>query len=188
MSDWTPKDGTPEEIQTPETDSSTETKIDREKRYKDAQADVTKSRQELAELKKAKESTEQPQEVDDDAQAKKWMKEQGYATQEEIEKRFQAEQWFRDILVGDPTLKQHEQAIRDLQKTTGKAYEDIIVEYNFSSKDKLSKAMEQGGFAGNKEPSKPSKKPMSQMTMEEFAKWEKDNLRKGGAFTKAWSF
>jgi len=64
-----------------------------------------------------------------------------------------------------------EVAIKELAKSTWAAPEDIIEKYGFKSKDKLAKAKAQWDVKWS-----PSDKPksISDMSMDEYAKWKKD--------------
>lgn len=50
------------------------------------------------------------------------------------------ESQFDNILENNPNLKKNEKAIRDLQKSSGKSFEEIVIEYGFTTSDKLAKA------------------------------------------------
>jgi hypothetical protein len=107
------------------------------------QSDYTRKTQELAEQRKALEQTKSESEPDEVKNAKEFLKSEGYVTKEDLE-RIKAEQAdemkLQRIFDQNPDLKAHEQAIRAIGKTDNSAYEDIIVKYNFSTKDKLAKA------------------------------------------------
>jgi hypothetical protein len=47
---------------------------------------------------------------------------------------------FRDLLKAYPSLADQEQAIRDLQKVHGGSFEEIAINYKFTTSDKLEKA------------------------------------------------
>lgn len=108
------------------------------------QSDYTKKTQELAkereDLQKKSDSWSATMEEE---QLLKWLKERWVVTKDELEKvktEATMEQSLSDILRSNPELKQHEQAIRALQKSEWTSWEDVIAKYGFATADKLAKA------------------------------------------------
>lgn len=115
---------TPEqEVQTAEDWHEVQEVIDWEKRFKDTQAELTR----------VKQQKQESQENNDPEQVKSYLKDLWFVSKEEIER----ERQMNALLEYNPELKKHAKAIETLAKAEGKAYEDIIEEYWFWSKDKL---------------------------------------------------
>jgi hypothetical protein len=111
-----------------------------------------------------------------------YIKEAGLITkdkmQEEIEaiRRQQNDQVeLTRIFESNPSLKQHEEAIKALAKTDNSALEDIIVKYNFLSSDKLKKAKERS-IVGSSSKEQDKVLDIKNMTPEQ---WEKFKAEKG---------
>lgn len=159
------------------------------------QSDYTKKTQELAKQRKELESQKQSELSDDEKQLLWWLKEHWVQTdfnpeklKESIKAEVANEQSFRTILLQNPDLARHEKAIKDLQKQTGAAYEDIIVNYWFSTTDKLSKAKSQSTMVGDRWLDKPKTKSIKDMSPEEYLKRKKSNVDQSGKLKRVSSF
>lgn len=150
------------------------------------QSDYTKKTQEISKEREQlqmlqKKSDDWSSTTEDEALLKR-LKERWVVTKDELERvKIEAtmDQSFSDILRTNPELKQHEAAIRALQKSEGTAWEDVITKYGFASADKLEKA-KQGKMVGDSSSSPKVKDPM-QMTDKE---WEQYKLEK--SLNKSW--
>lgn len=174
----TPEEGTPElDIQTPQDWQEDNW----EKRYKDAQAEITRARQELAEYKRQPQYNE-PQDNNDPEQVKSYLKDLWFVSKDEIER----EKAFGSIIDANPDLKQYGSAIRTLAEKENLAYEDVIEKYWFSDKDKLAKAKERRMVWERSFDAPP--KSISDLTDAEWSEWQKQNLWKNNKLQKAGSF
>lgn len=141
------------------------------------QSDYTRKTQMLAEERKRLDELKQKQEPDEVVQAREFLKQENVVTKDDLEnfyKQQQYEIWFNDLLKVSPELKKHEEAIRALQRSTGWAYEDVIVKYGFSSSDKVAKAKEARYSLEGMNPKLQDKKSIKDMTPEEYAKFRKE--------------
>lgn len=147
------------------------------------QADFTRKTQELAkqreELQKKQEDATTPDEI---AAVETLRKKYGFVTREELDK--QSKQMAEDLKLNqlfdsNPDLKQYEWAIREIGKSTDMAYEDIIVKYGFSSKDKLQKARDSRWEVKGSLDKGQKQKSIKEMTTEEYLKWKKEHMGKG---------
>ena len=130
------------------------------------QSDYTKKTQELSKIKKESTLT------DDERNAIEFLKNSGFATKEDLEQftRSQAQEvTLQQIMSENPDLKPYEQAIKDLSKTLSIAPEDVIEKYGFKSKDKLSRAKEQGDVKGSLSQ---KQKSISEMNDKEYAEYK----------------
>ena len=128
--------------------------------YKKLQAEYTKSRQELSELKKTSELS------DEDKAAIDFIKRNWFVTKQEIAQ----EAKFKDIIAANPDLKPYETAIKEIADTKNIALEDVIEKYGFKSKDKLAKAKSQWDVKWTPEK---KDKPIAEMTSKEYADYKK---------------
>ena len=149
------------------------------------QSDYTRKTQELAEQRKTLETVEEEAPSDDVLNAREFLKSEGVITKKELQE-FKAtqenESKLKTILDRNPDLKQHESAIRAIWQTDNSAYEDIVVKYNFSTKDKLAKARAANSSIKWANPRGESKqKSIMDMSSEEYSKWKAENWVKGGS-------
>ena len=134
--------------------------------YKRLQAEYTKSRQELSDIKKNSELS------DEDKAAIDFIKNNWFVTKEDLEwltKKQAHEANLSNIIASNPDLKPFESAIREIWKSWDIAYEDIIQKYGFKSKDKLSKARSQWDVKWMPEK---KDKPIKDMTSEEYTQYK----------------
>ena len=134
--------------------------------YKKLQAEYTRSRQELSELKKTSELS------DEDKAALDFLKKSGFVTKDDLEsmsKRQVQDAQLKDIIASNPDLKPFEWAIKELWKSWEMAYEDIIQKFGFKSKDKLAKAKSQWDIKWMPEK---KDKSISEMTPDEYKKYK----------------
>lgn len=154
---------------------------DYEKKYKELQAEFTRKSQKLAELEKQSQqsSTKANSNADEEEQLKNWLKTNGFVSKDELEathKKTIQETEFNDLLRYYPELKKNENAIRDLAESTWKSYEEIALDYNFTSSDKLQKAKEsRNKMLWNGNPVKNSKpKSLRDASIEEYEQWKQE--------------
>lgn len=116
-----------------------ENSTDREAQYKALQSWFTKQAQELKALREAQ---EQWQQLDQNGEERKeWIKQNVLEPElAKLRSSMWAEQHFTQLMEANPALKPYERAIKDIADTKWIAYEDVIQDYWFGSKDKLSKA------------------------------------------------
>lgn len=145
------------------------------------QSDYTRKTQALAEERKQieelKQKYQQKQEPEEVLQAREFLKQENVVTKDDLENFYKQQQYeigFNDLLKVSPELKKHEEAIRALQRSTGWAYEDVIVKYGFSSSDKVSKAKEARYSLEGMNPKQSGVKSVKDMTPEEYAKFRKE--------------
>jgi hypothetical protein len=120
------------------------------------QSDFTRKTQALAEEKRKLESIQQSDDEPDDVKAAEaFLKSKGYLTKAEMDAMLEAklktqkdEVTLEKIIDANPTLKQHEEAIRKIAQIDNSAIEDIVVKYNFLSTDKLAKAKSNRDLVG----------------------------------------
>lgn len=165
-----PEEGTPElDIQTPQ--DWQEEQVDWEKRFKDASAEITRARQELAEYKR--QSTPQAQaQWDDPEQVKAYLRQQWFITREELESQSK----FNDILAYNPELSKFADFIKTAAQNENLAYEDVIQKYWLSTSDKLAKAKSRSLPWNNLE--QPKDKWVFDLTEEEWAAFQKSEMNK----------
>jgi len=157
------------------------------------QSDYTKKTQEVATMRKELESkiseANQPkiEETDDVKAAREFLKNEGVVTKSDLEnlqKAQEAEFKFREMLDINPNLSTHEQAIRDLQKATWEAYEDVITKYWFSNSDKLSKAKQANKTLVWGSDKESGEKSIADMTESEYDAYRKrEGFDMGGTFS-----
>lgn len=142
------------------------------------QSDYTRKAQELAKTKAELEKKPQG-DLTEEELADQFIAQKGYVKksdlQAEIEARLSKEREsskLDKIIESNPSLKQHETAIRKIAEVDNSAIEDIIVKYNFLSSDKISKAKQRDVIGGKSE-----EKPIdiANMTSEQFAAWKLKN-------------
>lgn len=123
--------------------------------YLNLQKDYTKKTQKLSAHEKGQQSDESSQSEDEAVEQladllapaferKGYIKADQAVTKDELR--------LQNILDRNPDLKAREQEIKDLSSlphNKGKAYEDIIAQYGFASKDKMDKAR-QSDLVGNR--------------------------------------
>lgn len=158
------------------------------------QSDYTKKSQELAKEKKEFEKQlkqlENNNEDEDVKAAEAFLKSKGYLTKEEMQQELERIQrvqkdeiLLQRLLDTNPSLKQHETAIRKIAEVDNRALEDIVVDYNFISTDKLSKAKESRDIVGGGKKEIDNKPDISSMTPEQ---WEAFKAKNG--IGKKWMF
>lgn len=138
--------------------------------YKKLQWQYTKSRQEISEITKKNEMS------DEDKAAYDLMKGMDFMTKADLEAQaanIARESNLKDIISWNPNLKQFESAIRKIWANENIAYEDIIQDYGFWSKDKLAKARSQWDvkWMPNEQT---KKKSIGEMSSVEYANWKKE--------------
>lgn len=138
---------TPNKEQVKPEDSTKQEGENYEQKYKELQAEFTRKSQKLAELEKQSNQSDTKAEAnsDEEEQLKSWLKNNGFVSKDELEtvqKQTIQETEFNDLLRYYPELSKNEKAIRDLANSTGKSYEEVALEYQFTSSDKLQKAKE----------------------------------------------
>lgn len=155
------------------------------------QSDYTRKTQALKEQERLiarqgsqSESSDTTVDPDDEAVVNE-LKKRGFVTKEELQKLeltqkalMEDEKALNKLMQANPHLRQYESAIRKLGKVEPtKAYEDIVVEHGFTSKDKLSKARAAltPGSSNPKEEPKP--KSIKDMTPQEYEAWKRENLK-----------
>lgn len=112
------------------------------------------------------------------------LKQIGFLTGEDIDKRFQAyatsqeENRALDSLVdANPNLKPYKKAIQAIGQTTGAAWEDIVQDYGFMQKTALQRAKSQAKpiMGTPTQKTQPKEKSISDMTDAEYAAWKQKN-------------
>lgn len=148
--------------------------------------DYTKKTQELAEERRKlsrNESSQKEDELDPDVKsAVEVLKKAGVVTQEDLAqiKAYEEDQkQFKKLLKRHPELKAHERALVQIGKTDNRAWEDIVSDYGFISRDKLAKAKESKPVVGQKNVTPKQEKSISEMSSAEYALWKKKNLGSG---------
>jgi len=136
------------------------------------QSDYTKKAQELA-REKEKLNQKPEWELNEDELAEKFLQDKGYVKKSDIQAEIDArlakerDTYYLDKLIeNNPTLKQHEVAIKKIAEVDDSAIDDIIVKYNFLSSDKLNKAKQRDIVWGNREEEKAI--DISNMTSEQW--------------------
>jgi hypothetical protein len=143
------------------------------------QSDYTRKAQELAREKASLQSKPQG-DLTEDELADQFIAQKGYVKksdlQAEIDARLAREREsskLEKLIDMNPTLKQHETAIRKIAEVDDSAIEDIIVKYNFLSSDKLSKAKQRDVVGSGKGDDK--QVDIANMTLEQYAAWKAKN-------------
>lgn len=154
------------------------------KKWNLRQADYTRKTQELAREREEIERLKQPQTpANDEAEAAdQFLQSKDYVKKDFVEKQIASmkqEQQLDKFFDSNPDLAPYETAIRDLAIQKWKAPEDIVVEYKFSTSDKLKKARSSRVIVGNSEKEAPKEKSISEMTPGEFAEFRKKNTKRG---------
>jgi hypothetical protein len=124
-------------------------------------------------------ATEKPVAESDEALA--FIKSLGFVHQKDIEAVEQqkaAEKKLDALVASNPVLANYKDAIRQIAKTDNSAYEDIVVKYGFSQKDKLNvpRYSDVMGEAPARAPTK--EKTIEDMDPAEYEAWRQQNLRK----------
>lgn len=135
------------------------------------QADYTKKTQELAAQKK----TEPSGQEDFDKQVDSLVE----ALAPKLEARFVSKQdsALDNLIRENPELEDKRKLLQDLGKSTNKAYEDLVDEYNLKPSDALEKSKSREPLGKRKYEKAPDRK-LSDLSPEEYAQWKKDNLNK----------
>lgn len=134
--------------------------------YKKLQAEYTKSRQELSDIRKNSELS------DEDKAAIDFIKKNWFVTKDDLDSmsaRQAHEAKLSDIITANPDLKPFEAAIRKIWKDWDMAYEDIIQKYGFKSGDKLSRAKSQWDIKWMPEK---KEKSIAEMSPAEYQKYK----------------
>lgn len=136
------------------------------------QSDYTKKSQELA-REREKLSQNPSDSNSDDELAEKFLQEKGYVKKSDIQAEIDAKlakerdsYYLEKLMENNPSLKQHEVAIRKIAEVDDSAIDDIIVKYNFLSSDKLNKAKQRDIVWGNNQEEKSI--DISNMTSEQW--------------------
>lgn len=106
-------------------------------------SDYTRKTQELSKKRKELDSKPKEELTDEELAADEYLKKRGYVTKDDLEnfKAVQEDELKLQRLVdANPDLRQYEDAIKTIWLSDESAYEDIVVNYWFTSKDKLQKA------------------------------------------------
>jgi hypothetical protein len=154
----------------------------------------TKKTQEIAKERKAFEDSKRPQvqEDEDVKAAEAFLKSRNYLTRDEMlaelesfQKKQKDDLDLQRIIENNPSLKQHEEAIRKIAQVDNSALEDIVTKYNFLSSDKLTKAKSRDIVGGsNKDQDK--QVDIDSMTPEQWAKFKAEKgIGQKGSFTSS---
>ena len=154
------------------------------------QADYTRKTSELAEQRKEIEKKQDDATTPDELQAVETLRQKyWFVTRDELDaqaKKMADEQKLSQVIDSNPDLKQFEWAIREIGKSSNMAYEDIIVQYGFSSKDKLEKARANRWDVKGSLDKGQKTKSIKEMTTDEYLVWKKANMWTGdGKWNKA---
>lgn len=145
------------------------------------QSDYTRKTQELSQQGNRQQEIEQePQ--DNNGEARKWWIGTNVLKPEldKFEKRMEAKQNFERLLNANPDLKKFRTAIEKIAKAENKAYEDVIEENWFASKDKLKQAKERSPIGDSSFDEKPTKS-IAELSDKEFAEREKTQSGNSGS-------
>lgn len=149
------------------------------------QSDYTKKTQELSKKEKELLQKVQPTEVDE---TDEYLKNKGYIKKEDLQAELDAklrqerDNYYLDKLIeNNPSLKQHEEAIKKIALVDDSALDDIIVKYNFLTSDKLSKAKQRQVIWSN--PKEKEEKGIADMTSDEWTAYKAKN---GLGGTSSW--
>lgn len=139
------------------------------------QSDYTRKTRELAEQRANQDEDVEPQPQDNNGKARKdWISENSVKPElEAFEKRMEAKQHFERLLNANPELKKFRAAIEKIAKAENKAYEDVIEENWFASKDKLREAKDRSPV-GDSALEEKSARPITALSDKEFAEREKN--------------
>lgn len=168
---------TPEVEQVETDDSSSQEETISMAEYKKLQADYTKKSQRLAELEKKRESSDTPV-TDEEKQLNEWLEKNWYVRKEQLEqesRQIKLENDFSRLLASYPELSKHEKAIRDLQASNWWTFEEVAIQYGFTTQDKIKKAMSSKDRMVGSNPKEVKQKSISEMTSEEYSAWKKVN-------------
>lgn len=176
---WTTEAVDTPEMEQVETNDSVETgeAVDYEKKYKELQAEFTRKSQRLAELEKKRESSETPA-TDEEKQLNEWLAKNWYVRKEQLEqesRQIKLENDFSRLLASYPELSHHEKAIRDLQAVHWWSFEEVAIQYWFTTQDKIKKAMASKERMVGSDSKEVKQKSISEMSSEEYAAWKKAN-------------
>jgi hypothetical protein len=165
--------------------------------------DYTQKTQKLAEKERQVARSGKPaptQNVDpNDPQLKQAMavlKGMGFMTKEEMDtslRRIEVAQHdskdLEGLLDANPDLKRFESALKAIGKTTGEAWEDIVVKHGFIEKTALKRAKAAKTVVGAPSPKKPAEsdnEPKSGWTDAQYEAWRaKKNIGKNATFRKS---
>lgn len=162
----------PQDTQVFEVNGKTVTIEELQKGYM-RQSDYTRKTQELAQQRT---QIQEPvgsvnEEVDEATQAIKFIKENGFLTEQDLIERQRRDKLFNS----NPELAEKRRVIEDLAKAKGKAPEDVIVEYGFMDEAKLQAAKSRSTVMGMPTPKEtPTKKSISEMSSAEYAEFKKN--------------
>lgn len=106
--------------------------VDRESQYKALQAWFTKQAQELAALRNSWSSNEWTAE-----ERAAYIKQTAQEEALKVKQSLVSEQQLNYLIENNPSLRPYEKAIKELSASKGVAYEDVIEEYGFWTKDKI---------------------------------------------------
>lgn len=144
------------------------------------QSDYTRKTQELAKEREQSMRQSNDDEPDDVKAAEAFLKSKGYLTKAEMDALLEAklkaqkdEITLEKIIDANPTLKQHEEAIRKIAQIDNSAIEDIVVKYNFITTDKLSKAKANRDLVWGWTKEQSEKVDISSMTPEQWEAYKK---------------
>ena len=106
--------------------------VDREAQYKALQAWFTKQAQELAALRNSWSSNEWTAE-----ERANYIKQTAQEEALKVKQSLVSEQQLNHLIENNPSLRPYEKAIKELSASKWVAYEDVIEEYGFWTKDKI---------------------------------------------------
>jgi len=137
------------------------------KNYKSLQAEYTRKTQELSKTKKESEIS------DEDRRAIDFLRANNFLTVEDLEEyssKVKKDARITELIADNPELKTYEWAIKELSKSSWLAPEDVIEQYGFKSRDKLSKAKAQWEVKWTPQTKTKSIKDMS---LDDYEQWRK---------------
>jgi len=137
--------------------------------YRRKTQEVAEERRKLEEMKNWT-RTEEDQAVDQ--YLKKWTEENGVLTQAQLDSKLAAQRQeleFERFIDNNPAMGQFKDALKTLWKGSDKAWEDLAVEYGFSTSDKLSKAKGSRDVKWNLRKDEVTPKSVADMNPEEYA-------------------
>lgn len=174
------EDGTQEQSETQQTVEVNGVQVDLEELKKGylRQSDYTKKMQELAEQRKASEST-QTEGSDDIDHSLETLAE---ALLPRFAKKFVSveERELEEFLQKNPELETKRKLLKDLGSTTNKSYWDLAEEYGLKDSDALEKAKtSQKKLVGKSGYEPEKKKSLMDLTPQEYEQWKAQNLGKG---------
>lgn len=143
------------------------------------QKDYTQKTQELAEERKRIEELRAWNASDEDKAADAYLQQRtqknGVLTQAQLDARLaeqRQELEFDRFIDNNPQMAQYKDALKTLWKGSDKAWDDLAVQYGFSTSDKLSKAKGSRDVKGMPNKEAPKEKTLKDLSPEEYAAWK----------------